>query len=505
MTTLTANHSVAELKTRTVRGGAITVAAQGAKLILQTTSTVVMARLLTPGDFGLVEMVAAFAGFIYLFKDLGLSAATIQREHITHEEVSALFWINIFLSLLLMLIGAAAAPLVVRFYGRPELFWVMIAIASTFILGGLTAQHSALLQREMKFAQLAAAEIAALAASVIGGVLLSFTGYWALIAMTAIQGVTLAVCVWIMSGWIPGPPRRGVNVWPMLKFGGHLTGFNCLHYFSRNLDNVLIGRSVGAVALGLYSRAYNLLMFPMRQVNQPLQNVAMPVLSRLQNEPAMYRNYYCRACNFIAYATGPMIALLGAASGPIVIVLLGEKWREASGIFTYLAIAAIFQPILWTGAWVLMSLGRPQRLLYMAFFNDPAQVASFFIGLPWGAKGVALSYAVCINLLTPPTLYIALKDSPVSLRDLIRAIWRPYCLSALVAGAALMTVRAAAGHSSLFVLCVVGISSALVFAGCFGAWKGLRQELLSLFELAKHFRRPTPAIEPPPAVAATTG
>ncbi|HWW75239.1 MAG TPA: lipopolysaccharide biosynthesis protein, partial [Pyrinomonadaceae bacterium] len=250
-----------DLGARTARGGLLTVTAQGFKFAATMAATVVLARLLTPGDYGLVGMVAVVTGFIALFKDLGLSAATIQREEISQEQVSTLFWVNVGVSAAIGLLTAALAPVVAWFYGEPRLAPVTLAYSIGFLFGGLTVQHEALLKRQMRFAVLVTAEVAALLASIVTTVALAWRGfgYWSLVAGHLALSFVYMLAVWGVCGWRPGRPRRGAGVRSLLGFGGNLTGAAVVNYFARNLDNMLIGRFWGGWQLGLYAKAYQLL------------------------------------------------------------------------------------------------------------------------------------------------------------------------------------------------------------------------------------------------------
>ena len=287
----------ADLKGRSVRGGAVTMAGQGVRFFLQMGSTVVLARLLTPQDFGLIAMVTAVTGFVMMFKDMGLSMATVQRAEVNHAQISTLFWINVTLSLGVMLVTAALAPAIAWFYGEPRLTWITLALAGAFIFGGLTIQHQALLRRNMRFGTLALIGIISMVMGIVAAIIAAWygAGYWALVIMQLAGAITGAIAVWVVCGWRPGLPVRRSGVREMLAFGGNLTGFNVINYFARNADNLLIGKFWGSGPLGLYSKAYGLLMLPLRQINAPLSAVAIPALSRLKDEPERYRNYYIKA------------------------------------------------------------------------------------------------------------------------------------------------------------------------------------------------------------------
>jgi O-antigen/teichoic acid export membrane protein len=302
----------ADLKGRSVRGGAVTLLAQGSRLAIQTISMVVLARLLTPADYGLVGMVTAVTGFAALFSDLGLSMATVQKARIDHHEVSTLFWINVALGLLIALVVSGLAPALAWFYGEPRLTLVTVVSAGLFLLGGLTVQHQALLRRQMRFGALAGIEILSLLLSVAVAIVAAVlhAGYWALVLMALAKAGGGVIGMWVACRWRPGRPTRRAGVGEMLRFGANLTGFHVLNYFARNLDNVLIGKVWGATALGFYSKAYGLLMLPLTQINTPISAAAIPALSRLCGEPARYRSYYLKCISLIALVTMPLAVFL---------------------------------------------------------------------------------------------------------------------------------------------------------------------------------------------------
>jgi len=359
------DHLHADLKGRSVRGGAVTMTAQAAKFVLGTGSTMILARLLTPEDYGLIAMVTAVTGFVAMFKDMGLSMATVQRAEINHGQISTLFWVNVAVSVLLMLAACALAPGIAWFYGEPRLTWITLALAGGFIFGGLTVQHQALLRRQMRFSTLSTIEVSSMVAGILTGVLSALwgLGYWSLVWMQLSQALAMALGVWITCRWKPGLPARGSGVRPMLAFGGNLTGFSIVNYFARNLDNVLIGWSCGSRQLGFYSKAYSLLLLPLQQVNAPISSVAIPALSRLQHDPKRYTDYYLKSAGLIVALTAPLVVFMAVESNEIVTVILGGQWEGAAAIFFVLSFACLVQPAAVTAGWVHVTTGRPYRML----------------------------------------------------------------------------------------------------------------------------------------------
>jgi O-antigen/teichoic acid export membrane protein len=481
------DHLADDLGGRSVRGGAVVFVGQASRFLLQTGSAVVLARLLTPADFGLVAMVTAVTGVIGYLKDMGLTMATVQRARVTHAQASTLFWVNLVLSTGLCGAGVAMGPLIAAFYGEPSLMPITWALSLTFFFGGVPGQHMALLRRRMRFTTLASIEVAGLAAGVAVAITAALmgAGYWALVALPITEALTQCVLAMAVSGWLPGLPRRGVGVRSMIRYGLNVSGFNVLTYIGRHADNILIGRFIGASATGLYTKAYGLLMLPLEQINGPFNSVAMPVLSRLQDDPKRYAQYYYRALNVIAYLTGPLIVLLAATSSDLVPLLLGDQWLESARIFRYLAVAAMFQPILYTAGWIWLSLDRTKEMMRWSMVTAPTFVLSFVIGLPWGPSGVALSYAVAVNALTPLGLFWAYRETELTLRDAVAVVRRPYALSLAV------LVVALAGQA-LFadaprVVSLVGSGGIAVLVGAAIAWSvpGMRRDVLAMRDLVK--------------------
>lgn len=243
-----------DLKERTLRGGVAKVCAQGASFVLRLGSLMVLARLLDPKDFGLVGMVTAVTGVFSLFKDAGLSMATIQRTTISHEEVSTLFWLNMAVGALLGCLSLAIAPVLVSFYQEPRLFVVTAVLGAGFLFNAAGVQHGALLQRQMRFVTLSVIETIALLISIaVGiGIALSGLGYWALVGMAVALPASSTICLWLLGTWVPGMPNRGVRVGSMVRFGGIATLNGFVVYVAYNLEKVLLGRFWGTEARYLW-------------------------------------------------------------------------------------------------------------------------------------------------------------------------------------------------------------------------------------------------------------
>lgn len=420
-------HLKADLKQRSVRGGAVTIAAQASKFILKFGSTIVLARLLTPEDYGLIGMATVVIGFVEYFKDLGLSTATIQRSEINHRQISNLFWINIVVSFLVALSVILLAPAIANFYHEPRLKAITLCLAVNFVFGGLTVQHQALLRRQMCFTSLAKIETISMLMGVIAGVMGAYFGlkYWALVLMLMATSITNAVGVWLACSWRPGLPTRDAEVSSMLAYGGNLTGFSIVNYFSRNLDNILIGRRWGSQELGLYAQAYKLVLLPIQQINNPINGVALPVLCSLQAEPLKYSRYYFKAILLITALGMPIVGFMFAAADKVILLILGQQWLGAIPLFKLLMPAAFVGTFNVASGWVFQSLDRTDRYFRIGVVSSLVQSIVFIISVQWGAMGVAKAYGISQPILMVMALAYSYIDTPLQMRQFTSTIFRP--------------------------------------------------------------------------------
>jgi len=397
----------------------------------------VLSRLLEPKDFGLLGMVTAFTGVLSLFRDFGLSAATVQSSAVSEEQASTLFWINILAGGLLTGVAIALAPFVSIFYHEPRLLTVTAFVALGFLFNGAGVQHSALLQREMRFTTLAVIDVVSLVvgtAVAIMGAKAGY-GYWALVAMTVALPLVTSVGLWLSSAWIPGKPRRGTGIRSMMCFGGTVTLNSLTMYLASNFEKVLLGRFWGAEALGIYGRAYQLIRIPSDNLNSAVGDVAFSALSRLQDDPGRLKRYFLKGYSLILALTLPVTIACALFADDLVFVLLGPKWKGAVAIFRLLSptilVFAIANPL----GWLMNSIGLVGRGLKMALVVAPLMIASYLIGLPYGPRGVAFAYSAIVTLWVIPIVAWSVHRTVISFWDICLTVSRP--LSSALMGAAL--------------------------------------------------------------------
>jgi O-antigen/teichoic acid export membrane protein len=431
-----------DLKAKTIRGGFARLCAQAANFLLRVVSLMILARLLAPKDFGLVGMVTAFTGVLNLFRDFGLSSAAVQRETVTDEQVSTLFWINTLLGLVLGLVAAGMAPVIAAFYHEPRLVGVTVVLAAGFLFNAAGVQHSVLLQRQMRFTALAVIGVASLivgTAMAVGGAWAGY-GYWSLVAMTVTLPLTNTIGLWMFTGWIPGMPRRRAGIRSMMRFGGTLTLGGLVVYIANNFEKVLLGRFWGADVIGIYGRAYQLINIPTDNLNSAAGEVGFSALSRLQDDPTRLKSYFLKGYSLIVALTLPITFVCGLFAEDVIFVLLGPKWKEAVPIFRLLAptilVFAIANPL----SWLLSSIGLVGRLLKMSLLIAPLMIVGYLVALPYGPKGVAFALSAIMTLWLVPLVIWALHGTNISPWDILLVVSRPLA-SGIVAAVPAVAVR----------------------------------------------------------------
>jgi O-antigen/teichoic acid export membrane protein len=424
-----------ELKHTVVKGSLALVFSQGISFGLSMVSTLVLARLLTPADFGIIGMVTVIINFIALFKDAGLSTATIQNSKIDSNQISTLFWINSGISMTLALIILLSSPLIAIFYKKPELTAVTAVLSVEFMVQGSIIQHRALLQRHLKFTALAIIDIVAQLSMIAIAIVMAAFGfrYWALVGGTLASTFTLIILTFYSCPWTPGKMQKGSGVRSMLKFGGRLTVSNFVHYFSRNLDSILIGRHIGAGPLGLYSKAFSLLMTPLNQIRTPLTTLSLPVLSSLKNDEVRYQSYFRQLLDISVSLALPISVYCFLEGEFLIRILLGQNWMGAVPVFKILSVAGVFVALSAAPGLVMLSHGFAKRHLHLTVITAAIVAVSFIIGVRFGINGVAYGYTIANFLIMIPLICFAFRETPIKIRLVLESIGGPL-IAAVIGG-----------------------------------------------------------------------
>ena len=475
------------------RGVMWALGSQWASFASQVVALVVLARLISPFEFGLVGMALTFTVFADQFRGMGLSQAIITRDDLTLRQVNGLFWINAGAGVLLAGVMVGLAPVAVLFYGEDQLLGIMAVLALSYVFSGLSVQPSALLARQLSFRAIAlrdtAARVLANTAAVVLGVM--GAGYWALVAQQVLTQVLLAAFVWLAISWRPQRPGGFRESRSLLSFGLGVTIADFAVAASRNGDYVLVGRFLGASALGYYTRAYNLVMLPVRQLKTPLGNVVIPMLSTLLAEPARYVRLYRATVSGLSHVGMPLTAGLAVAASPVVLTIFGPRWEPAVDIFRFLAIAGVVQMVTGTLGWLLITTDRAGDYARYSVLTGIFTVLTFAAGLPWGAVGVAAAYAAGQVVMLVPSILYCVGPSPVRAQDVFSAMWRPVVSAVLVSGIMLSVGEVVEARPWVEFL-LFAATGAVAWLTVMVVWRGARREVTELVSIMRRRRAPVP-------------
>jgi len=457
-----------EFKQKSARGGTLTMLGQGMGMALQIGTTVILARLLLPSDYGLQAMVFTLTAFFSLFKDAGLSVATVQRETLSQEQISTLFWLNVALGAALTIVVAAAAPLLAAFYKQPHLLGITAASATIFLFNSLSVQHRALLDRSMRFATNVKIDIlCALIGSVVA-IVLAFLGfgYWALICQNISLPIVGTIAVWAAIPWIPGKPRWTPELRSMVRFGGTVTLNSVVVYIAYNMEKILLGRYWGAASLGIYGRAYQLATLPVQQLIGAVHSIAFSVLSRMQGEAERLQRAYLKSLSLIVSLTIPVVISSAVFADQIVRVLLGEKWMQAAPVLKLLAPTVMVLALVNPFSWFLRATGRVGRSLKIAFLICPVVILGIVAGLRYGPRGVAMGYSAAMILLLVPLVAWSTYGTSITFPAYWAAVRNPLFAGLMGGLAGWIFKRWSSGNLAPLPLLILELTiSFLVYAG----------------------------------------
>jgi O-antigen/teichoic acid export membrane protein len=494
------------LRRAAVRSAGVTIFSGSAALAIQVVSTVVLARLLMPRDFGLVAMVTTFSLLLMNFGLNGLTEAVVQRETIDNALASNLFWINIIGGLVLTGLFAAAGSLMARFYGEPLVAPIAAGISPCIFLTSASVLHLGLLKRAMRFTAVSMNDIVARLVSVVVSIFFGWKGwgYWALVIGACALPLSSVVGAWILCRWLPRLPRKVPGTGSMVSFAMNTYGWFTINYITRNTDNLLVGWRFGSSALGFYKKAYDLFTLPTMQLVASNTVVAVSALSRVKDDRILFRRYLLGAITVVAFVGMGLSGDLTLVGRDLIRVVLGAKWGPAGEIFTLFAPGIGMMIVYNTHGWIHLSIGRADRWLRWGFVEWGVTCLLFLGGLPWGPKGIAVAWGVSSWLLIVPAIQYAGKPIGLGAGSVVAAIWR-YVAAALLAGIALAVVPAhslafvagaGVGAAALRVLAVSAVYT-IVYIGCVvllhGGLEPLRRMAGLLAEIVPASRRSSPA------------
>lgn len=427
-----------KLRQTAIRGAFAAFAGQASNFVVGLGSVVILARLLTPADFGIVTMVTTVS---LLFRSFGLNGFTeliIQHQELNDILASNLFWVQLGIGTALTIVLACSGPLLALFYHIAAVGNVAVVMSLTIGIGCLGWVHLGLLQRAMQFRVTAVINFLGQLVLVLVSIVLALAGwhYWALAWGSVAQTVVVSLGAWIMCRWIPRRPRRAPGTREGLRFATSVYSHFALNYLTRNTDNLLVGWRFGARVLGFYKKAYDLFVLPETQLLSPLSAVVVSTLSRVRSDRDQFKRYFLRAISvlgLVGMGIGADFTLVGR---DFIRIILGPGWEEAGRIFAFFGPGIGVMLLYDTHGWIHLAIGTPERWLRWALMEFVCTASLFLLALHWGPSGVAFAWTASYFLLMLPAFWFAGKPIGMGIKDVVGSIWRLFVASV---GAAFVT------------------------------------------------------------------
>lgn len=432
---LETGHLQSGLKKRALRGAGFSVLAQTTNYGIQTVGTIILARILSPEDFGLVAMVTVFCLLLQNFGPNGFTEVLIQKEDLTQDQMSKLFWVNFMIMSGLTILFVLLSPTISWFYREAQLKSISPWIGLSIIFSGMGTCHMALLVRNMKFHLSGLTDILAVFLSTCIAIIAAIKGIgiWSLVLRRVTQPLIASIFAWVFCGWKPGVPSKNTVIRPMLTFGFRTYGNYLMNYIRHNLDKILVGKAFGKGPIGHYDRASQLSSVLPNQLTNALSSVGIATLSRLVNDVPKYKSYFSKAISVLAFLGFPGSVLITLLGKDIILLLLGSQWETAGQIFMGFGPGIGVFVISNTNVWLHISLGRPDRLLKWGFVVLASSALSYSIGLMFGPLGVAIAYSVMFYVLLIPSLWYAGKPAAIKASFYLGVLWK-YWTAAFASG-----------------------------------------------------------------------
>lgn len=381
---------------RGARGAGVTVAGQVATMVVQFVGAIILSRLLTPSDYGLIAMVTVFMTLGNLIRDFGMPLAALQARELSEKQATNIFWVTAGLSGTAAIVLAAATPLVVMLYDEPRLSVIIPSMAGILLVTGLQAQFQVRLARQMRFKALAVSTFASALLGVSAGIVgaLLGWGYWALVAQQVTAAVVLLVSNAIQSRWFPGLPRREGGTRSLIRNGRHFGFSQILSYAADNADTFLIGARYSASDLGEYNRAFQLFMQPLMSMFGPLTKVIVPAINGAVKEGRSSSELLLKLQSTVSGVATWVLLVTAATADWLIPLLIGEQWTGTIRTLQILALGGIMRTLSQVNYWAFVIEQKSKELLLSNLFTKPFQVALMIAGSFISVEAVAWGFVI---------------------------------------------------------------------------------------------------------------
>ncbi|MBP6478123.1 MAG: lipopolysaccharide biosynthesis protein [Chitinophagaceae bacterium] len=420
---------------------------------------IILSRILLPADFGLFAIIATFIIFFSLIKDFGLGSYLITRKEVTKELCDLIFYFNLIFSLFLFVLIFLISPAIANFYNDSRLTILIRINALAFLIDAICIIPNTMLVREMDFYRLFIVKISAAAIAGIVAILLAFYGWgiYSLIYQAVLFSLCTCLILFAFRPYKPGKSIQWNKLREVVKFSLPLFLSQFVQYFSRNIDNLIIGRVFGASSLGFYNRAYTIMQMPLQNISTAVTGVLFPLLSKSADDLERTSVIYRKAILGIAYISFPIMAYTFVYSSEIIIFLFGNKWIEVSRLLKIFCIVGMLETIITPVGTLLLSFGKTIQLFKFSTALRVLIIAMIVFGSYFSVKAIAICYMIATIIITPYAIFYAAKEIGKSFIYLAAPLLKVFSVTLLSAGLIYLTKIYLLNFNLILLLGISGI------------------------------------------------
>lgn len=380
---------------------------------------IMLARLLSPAEFGLIGMVTVITGFMQLFNDFGFGSALIHKLDANELDYSSVFWFNLLTGFVFCSLLIISSPLIALFYKNSDLKIIIISVSFLFIIQAFSYVQYVILKKNLNFKGVFIAELIAITASGSIAIYMAYHHYgvYSLVAQTLLNSAILGVVIWVNSTWTPKFKYSMQSIKQLLKYSVPLMGSNALGYLLGNVDKILIGKYLGTLNLGIYTRAYSLMIFPVGQISGVISQVLFPSFALIQHDKEKIKSIYVKMNKTISFVTFPLMVMAFILAEPFILVVLGPQWKEMIPIFKILTIVGALQSVGTLVGNIFMALGEMKLYFKVNLFSGLVFILASLIGIQFGIIGVSIAFLVATILISVPQMHITGRLIDLKLKD----------------------------------------------------------------------------------------
>jgi PST family polysaccharide transporter len=384
------------LRQKAAKGVAWTAIQNGGSQVVSSLVFFLLARLLGPEVFGLVAMAGIFLTFLQVFSEQGFAEAIIQRNKLEPEHLNTAFWTNLVVGLILTVFCIVAANLIAYLFHQPQLTPIIGWLSLSLLLGSFKATQEAILRRNFNFKALAIRTLLATLAGGTVGIAMALLGFgvWSLVAQQLVNQLVGVLVLWGASDWRPSLNISARHFKELFAYGINLVGMNFLNFLNQRADDLLIGYFLGPVALGYYAVPYRIMMLLTQLLPGSATQVALPMFSRLQENPERLRQAFYSAGQLTTLISFPIFFGLAVLAPECVPVLLGNKWIPSIPVLQVLSLFGATCAIVYFYGSIIMAMGKPSWAMQISLLNAVLSVVTFMIAVKWGIVAVALTVLI---------------------------------------------------------------------------------------------------------------